>query len=370
MQIEPKIALGLYSDSAANEISLSLYQTDGLDISSEPLSMIWPYPAELKEELLRFSFNGDLTDTAYMKDLSARVTAFHLDVIHDFIDKHKRTHPHIDLMGYPGHAVYHSPKDKVHIDLGDPETITDDLGIPVVSRFIQSDLKAGGCGGPMFPTFYDALTRNLEKPLVLVSLRGVTSMTYIGAFGQLKAFDVGIGTLLLDGWMMRHTGSEMDFDGTYGARGQVDERLLKYLLKNPFLHQEPPKTLDKEKVMDLLAHLEGSKTDAGAATITAFIAGSIAAAQKFLPEKPSMWVFTGGGISNPTLMRMIRQELNVQTHTSAELGWQKGTLEAMAYAFLAVRSIFGLPISFPQTSGVHEPVSGGRLYVPQKLLQD
>ncbi len=370
MQIEPKTTLGLYSDSSASEISLSLYQTDGLDILSEPVSMIWPYPAELREELLRFSFNGDLTDVDYMKDLSARLTAFHLETMRDFIDKHKRAYPHIDLIGYPGHAVYHHPADKVHIDFGDPETITDGLDIPVVSRFIQSDLKAGGCGGPMFPTFYDALTRKLEKPLVLVSLRGITSMTYIGAFGQLKAFDVGIGTLLLDGWMMRHTGSEMDFDGTYGARGEIDERLLTYLLKNPFLHQDPPKTLDKEKVMDLWAHLEGSATDTGAATITAFIARSIAAAQKFLPEKPAMWVFTGGGISNPTLMRMIRQELGVPTHTSAELGWQKGTLEAMGYAFLAVRSIFGLPISFPQTSGVREPVSGGRLYVPQRLLVD
>ncbi len=366
--IEPKIALGLYSDSSAAEVAVSLYQTDGLDILSEPVSLIWPYPAELRTELLRFSFNGDLTDTAYMKDLSARVTAFHLEVLRAFIQKHERTHPRIDLIGYPGHAVYHQPADKVHIDFGDPETITDALDIPVVSRFIQSDLKAGGCGGPIFPTFYDALTRQVEKPLALVSLRGITSLTYIGAFGQLKAFDVGIGTLLLDGWMMRHTGSEMDFDGTYGARGAVDERLLNYLLKNPFLHQEPPKTLDKEKVMDLLVHLAGSATDTGAATITAFIAKSIAAARQFLPEQPAQWICTGGGIANPTLMRMIRQNLGTDIHTSAEMGWQKGTLEAMAYAFLATRSIFGLPISYPETSGVLEPVSGGRLYVPRRLM--
>ncbi len=362
MLIEQKTALGVYSDTGLNAVELVLVQTDGIDLYGKPISMVRPYPAALRERMYRFILKEDYTQTEEMLNLDKEITDFHINVIQEFYEANKREYPKIDIIGYSGHIVYHQPQDKICITLGRADRIADTIKIPVAARFIQSDLKSGGQGGPLFASFYNALAAKQEKPIGILSLGGIVTVTCMGAVGELQAFDVGIGTALLDYWIYRHTGAEMDFDGLVAAKGQVDERLLNRLLREKFYQKEPPKTADKNEFIDMYEQVRGCSTADGAATLTAMVAHSIKEAQKFLTLHPKEWILIGGGIYNPVLVRMIKSVLKEPVKTGLECGYDNDTLNAQAYAFLSVRSLAGLPISFPQTTGVFEPTTGGKIY--------
>lgn len=364
--IEPKKVLGVYSDTGLNSVELSLIKTDGVDVFEEPISLTRPYPHNLKDKILKFIKKHDFTNTHEMQNLSEELTTFHIETIKEFIEKNKRNHPKIDLIGYSGHVVYHQPTEKINITIGNMQKIADTFQIPLRARFIQTDFQAGGCGGPLFASYYDALTRNCEKPIGIISLGGIVTMTYIGPFGELQAFDTGIGTALLDHWVYKKTGEQMDYNGKLGQSGTIDQNLLKRLLKEKYLQKKPPKTVTKESFIDLFEQVEGSSTNNGATTITAFIAHSINNARKFLNNQPKSWILIGGGVYNPTLIHMIKNLFKEPVLTTIDMNWQTDTLNAQCYAFLATRSEFGLPISFPQTSGTIEPVTGGTLFIPTK----
>ncbi len=362
--IERKISLGVYSDSSLNNLEISLIETDGVDLYKTPVSLVRPYPQDIKDQIYNLMLKGDFSDTKILSDISTTLTTFHIEVIKEFITLNKRKYPKIDLIGYSGHTVYQNPDEKINITLGNFKEIAQAFNTPLVGRFLQSDLTAGGRGGPIFASFYDALTRSMKKPIGVVSLGGILTMTYIGPFGELKAFDCSIGTVLLDHWIYKKTGAEMDYNGKYGKIGTVDTTLLNRLLKDKYLLKTPPKTVHREDFMDLYKHVEGSTLEDGAATLTAFLANSIKNATSFLEDTPQEWVLIGGGIYNPTLIQMLRQVLKQPIKTAIELGLDNDTLNAQGYAFLAVRSMMGLPITFPQTSGAYEAVSGGQMFRP------
>ena len=362
--IEKKIVLGVYSDSSLNNLEISLRETDGVDLFGEAVSFIRPYPQEIKESIYKLMLKGDFSYTNELVSISKDLTCFHKEVIKEFIDLHKRKYPKIDLIGYSGHTVYQNPDEKINITLGDFNNIAKSFNIPVVGMFLQSDITAGGKGGPIFASFYDALTRKMKKPIGVLSLGGILTMTYIGPFGELQAFDCSIGTVLLDHWIYKKTGAEMDYNGKYAKMGTVDTALLNRLLKDKYLLKKPPKTVRRESFMDLYKHVEGSSTENGAATLTAFLAHGIKNSISFLENKPIEWILIGGGIYNPTFIQMLKQILKEPVKTATELNWNNDTLNAEGYAFLAARSVAGLPITFPSTTGAYEAVSGGKIFMP------
>ena len=44
------------------------------------------------------------------------------------------------------------------------------------------------------------------------------------------------------------------------------------------------------------------------------------------------------------------------------VGWQGDALESQAFAYLAVRTLLGLPLSLPGTTGAPRPLTGGSLH--------
>ena len=365
--ISKKTVLGVYSDSTLNNLELSLIQTDGVDLFETPVSLLRPYPSDLKNDIYNLMLKGDFSDVNQLNSLSDRLTHFHTEVIEEFINIHKRAYPQIDLIGYSGHTVYQNPSEKTNITLGDSQKIATHFKIAVVSRFLQSDLMAGGRGGPLFASFYDAMTRNINKPVGILSIGGILTMTSIGPYGDMEAFDCSIGTVLLDHWIFKKTGAEMDYNGKYAKFGTIDKALLNRLLKEKYLLKQPPKTIRRESFMEYYKHVEGSSIETGAATLTAFIAHSFKNSIQYLKTKPTHWILTGGGIYNPTLVQMIKSIFTEPIATAPDLGWQNDTLNAQGYAFLAVRSLIGLPITFPSTSGACEAVSGGHLFMPENI---
>ncbi len=362
--ISEKTILGVYSDSSLNSVELSLIQTDGVDLYQEPISLTRPYDASVKEDIYQLMLKGDFSETKELMNISQKLTQFHKEVIKEFIDIHKRKHPKIDYISYSGHTIYQNPDEKINITLGNFEDLAQTFNIPVIGKFLQSDMRSGGRGGPIFGSFYDALTRKEDKPLAILSLGGILTMTYIGPFGELQAFDCSIGTVLLDHWVYKKIGAEMDYNGKFAKLGQIDTALLSRLLKDKYILKTPPKTVKRDNFMDLYKHVEGSSLENGAATLTAFIAHALKKSASYLHNQPKQWILIGGGIYNPTLVQMIKKTFQEPIKTAIELNWQNDTLNAQAYAFLAARCVMGLPISYPETTGSYEAVTGGQIFTP------
>ena len=361
--LHPLWAIGLESDTAISGVDVALIQTDGVDIFERKAEFSRPYSPTMRDAIAAVLGEKGQQDLTYLRQVEEQVTQHHISAVKELLDMQDMSPRQIDVIGFSGHTVLNRPAQKLSIQIGDAQMMLDAFGIPVVNRFYQTDLASGGQGSPIFPVYYEALARPLEKPLVIFSIGGISSLTYVGANGELIAFDVGPGNVLIDKWMQQRLGAEMDFDGLWAAKGQVDERLLSKLMQHPAIIQNPPKALEREDFLPLLTDVEGSSLADGAATLTALTCEALVqACEKYLPEKPIQYIVTGGGAYNPTMVKYLRQHLTAPVKTANEIGWNTMCLDAESFAFLAVRSLFGLPFTYPTTTGVEFPLSGGKIW--------
>lgn len=366
-QIHPITTIGLASDTSIFGVDAAILETDGADIFKKGTAISRPYSEELKEEIRSILGEKGQLNPVRLKQVEDKVTRHHIETVQSLLERADKSPLQIDVIGFSGHTVLHRPSSKISIQIGDAKKLRDTFNIPVATRFYQTDMAAGGQGSPIFPTFFDAMTREMKKPLAVVSVSGVTSITFLGEFGEMKAFDVGPGNVLIDLWMRERMGAEMDFDGLWAAKGTIDKRLLAKMMKFPAIVKAPPKGLDRDEFYPILQDVEGSTIADGAATLTALTVFSVLeAAKKHLPYEPDTWIITGGGAKNPSIVKLFRQNLQGKTVlTATEAGWDITTLEAQGFAFLAARTLFGLPITFPQTTGVELPLTGG-VVLPKK----
>jgi anhydro-N-acetylmuramic acid kinase len=168
---------------------------------------------------------------------------------------------------------------------------------------------------------------------------------------------------LLDDFMYRVTGQPFDCEGRTAAQGAADEAWIARALQHPFFALRPPKSLDRNDFASLA--LRDVPPADGAATLTAFTAAAIARIVPLLPKAPQSWIVAGGGARNLTMLRMLRERLSPATVEAADaLGWSSDAIEAQAFGFLAARGLKGLPLSYPATTGVPIPMTGGVIARP------
>lgn len=357
-------AIGLMSGTSMDGIDVALLDTDGETVPGFGPTFYRPY-TEDERALLRQALKdgAQLTDRTGRTPLLARaedlVTRAHAEAVELFLEKNSLTRADIDVVGFHGQTVLHRPELKLTVQIGDGVALRQRLGIPVVYDLRQADVAAGGQGAPLVPVFHRALAAQaaLPRPLAVVNIGGVSNVTLIGRDDALLAFDTGPGNALVDDWMAERTGERMDVGGAIAARGRADEALLAWLMVHPFFAKPPPKSLDR----NAFAHriVGNVATEDGAATLTAFTARAIARAADFVREPPALWIVCGGGAKNPELLRLLAHHARAEVRTGEDVGWSSEFLEAQAFAFLAVRAMKGLALTFPTTTGVREPVSGG-----------
>jgi anhydro-N-acetylmuramic acid kinase len=236
-----------------------------------------------------------------------------------------------------------------------------------VYDFRAADVSAGGQGAPLVPAYHRALVSALDRPhpVAVLNVGGVANITYIDGERDPIACDTGPGNALIDDFMRERTGEIVDRDGRAAAAGRVDEGVVARALAHDYFQIRPPKSLDRNEFsLGDLGIANFSMTD-GAATLTALTAGAIARVIDHLPRRPATWMVTGGGARNPTLLRMLSERLGpAAVATAVDVGWSADALEAQAFAYLAVRSIKGLPITFPSTTGAPRPLCGGIFVTP------
>jgi anhydro-N-acetylmuramic acid kinase len=270
----------------------------------------------------------------------------------------------IDVVGFHGQTVIHRPEQHLTIQLGDGALLAELIGLPVVFDLRGADVAAGGQGAPLVPVYHRALVSALGRlPVAVVNIGGVANVTWTGTGGELFAFDTGPGNALIDDWMLKRTGQAFDDNGTIARRGSVHADVLTLCLSHDYFAKPPPKSLDRNAfVWDAVQWMS---VEDGAATLTAFTAAAIARSAEHFPAPPELWVICGGGRHNPLLMDMLTQRLAGSVVPAEAAGLDGDSIEAEAWAYLAVRSLAGLPITFPRTTGVAEPMTGGILARPR-----
>ena len=160
----------------------------------------------------------------------------------------------------------------------------------------------------------------------------------------------------------RHTGQSFDKDGATAALGTVNKAILEKMLSKDYFDRPPPKSLDRSDFLEVLELLGGSSVEDGAATLTALTAQTVGKIMDHLPGKPKKWLVCGGGRHNKTMMKMLNQAVGAHVFSIDHLGLDGDLLEAQLFAYLAVRSRRGFPLSFPTTTGVAHKTTGGVLF--------
>jgi anhydro-N-acetylmuramic acid kinase len=295
-------------------------------------------------------------------DVAAELTAHHAALVKTLLNGAGAGS--IDVIGFHGHTILHEPEARRTWQIGDGARLAREIGVTVIDDFRSNDMAEGGEGAPLAPLYHAALAAEMDKPLAVLNLGGVGNVTWLGPDEEgrewpadILAFDTGPGNALIDDWMYAHTGAAMDEGGTTAAVGTVDAAALSALLDNPYFDRVPPKSLDRDAID--LGPVEGLSTEDGAATLTAFTAASVARSLAFFPAAPTRWLVTGGGRHNPHLMAVLADYLDAEVAPVEAVGWAGDMIEAQAFGFLAVRSLFGLPLSVPGTTGTRKSVPGG-----------
>lgn len=367
-------AVGLMSGTAFDGIDAAIVRSDGQRVVDRRRALSLPYPEPFRARLRGlFGRPPEASDRPLIDALTDR----HAEVVERLADAAGDA---IDIVGFHGQTVLHAPgrpgAPGRTLQVGDAARLARRLGLPVIADFRLADVAAGGEGAPFVPLYHAALAVDLQRPLAVLNLGGVGNLTWIGAAGgdadalALLACDTGPGNALIDDWVATRTGAAFDADGRLAATGRVDRRRLEAWLRHPFFARPAPKSLDRDAFRSLLADLGGddgrpAATPAdGAATLTAFTAAAVALALPLLPQPPKRWLVTGGGRHNRTLMRLLAADLGAPVAPVEAVGWRGDVLEAEAFAFLAIRSLKGLPLSLPTTTGVPAPQPGGRLVLP------
>jgi anhydro-N-acetylmuramic acid kinase len=374
-------AIGLMSGTSIDGIDVALIETDGADTVQRGPSATFAYDAAFRGRLA-----AAIEDARGLGDRGARpgclgdvereLTARHATAVEQFLAAQRTAAAAVDVIGFHGQTVLHiagtrsfsSPPDKrvltvtptVTVQIGDGAELARRTGIDVVWDLRAADAAAGGQGAPLVPVYHRAMAARLpERPVAVVNVGGVANVTWIGGDGTLIAFDTGPGNALIDDWMLRHTAKAVDADGAMAAAGKVDDAALTALLMSPYFGRVPPKSLDRNAfAIDPVLRLAVAD---GAATLTAFTAATLARACAHFPEQPRLWVICGGGRRNRTLMSMIAAEVESAVVPAEAVGFDGDAVEAEAWAYMAVRSLRGLPITFPGTTGVAAPMCGGVL---------
>jgi anhydro-N-acetylmuramic acid kinase len=363
MLIKGLNCLGLMGTSTFGGVEMALIRTDGLDIIERKESRVVPYPDEMKEKIRSvLGLRRDVDDNEEkLKCVNQEVSEFYVSLINDF--KHDCAEE-IDVVGIEGITILHDPNQKYTYQLGDGRFISKQTGLKVITHFRNADICSNGQGSPLSASYFNAIAVQEVRPIVYVNISGKADITWIGSFGEFISFDCGPGDNFINNWTAKHAHMENDYNGKLAITGTVHEKIVNSLMHHKFFAKFPPKAAFTGIFADKSEHLEGLSLEDGAATATAFVAEAICySICLYLPELPKKIIVCGKGAQNPTLVRFIRQRIpsiEVSTARTEELPTE--ALNAEIYAFLSARAIYGLPITFPSTTGVSDPISGGEIY--------
>lgn len=372
------IALGLMSGTSMDGIDLALIRSDGEGLREILAFDEMPYSPDIKTQIVEgleaaksLKTKGRRNKT--LKTLEKELTEIHVCAVNRFLDAQDLKSEQIDVIGFHGQTVLHRPDLGFTVQLGLGQLLADKTGIPVVYDMRANDMKYGGQGAPLIPIYHKVLAEALdpvelpEMPVAFVNIGGISNISYIGQDGLLIAFDTGPGNALIDQWVESQAGIPFDQSGLIASEGHVNMAVINQYLDESFFEKTIPKSLDRNDFRPLSSGR--LSLEDGARTLAFVTAAAIVKSCDHLPVAPKLWVVSGGGRKNPSIMQDLKKLAHEQNGAnvilSEEAGFNGDTMEAEAWAYLAIRSLKRLPLTFPTTTNCRKPVSGGRIVFPR-----
>ena len=345
------------SGTSFDGIDVAIIETDGKNFIQLLGGQTFEYPISFANRLKNIVAQKDYL---MMLEIEKELTRYHGVTINEFI-KSQNIHPSvIDYIGFHGQTILHEPAKKLTLQLGNPHLLAEMTGINVVSDFRRGDMSAGGCGAPLVPIFHQALAKLLKlDQVVFLNIGGVSNITYLNG-DEMLAFDTGPGNALINDFIYTRTGALFDKDGLVASAGQVDFSIVDNLLSDVFFQTKPPKALDRDHFNTLLQSVSHLNMNDGAATISYFTAASFNQALQFLGPVKNI-IVCGGGRKNLFVMDKIAKISGISTIDIDDFKINGDLIEAYAFGYLAARSSLRLPISYPSTTGIDYPKSGGSI---------
>lgn len=363
-------AIGLMSGTSMDGIDLAALRTDGTDLVERGPSAFCRYDAAFAKRIeASLETAKSLTSRDWrpgdLEPLEREITLRHAEAVKEFVRSLPKPFRSPDVIGFHGQTVLHRPEQALTVQLGDGALLAREAGKPVVYDMRANDMLNGGQGAPLVPVYHAALARSLPAdqqrfPVAFVNVGGIGNVTFVPQSGEPVAFDCGPGNALIDQWVSAYAGVPIDQNGRIASEGGVVEAVVETYLQNPYFDKVAPKSLDRGDFA--LAEVEGLELADGARTLAAVTARAIFEATNQMPAMPKRWVMCGGGRKNP---HIVGDLVNLAASTGADvilaedLGFDGDAMEAEAWAYLAVRSIKGLPLTYPTTTGCRQAVSGG-----------
>jgi anhydro-N-acetylmuramic acid kinase len=365
--------LGFMTGTSLDAVDMAVLETDGEEIqgfgpAGERKLREATRDLMLKTTDIARAWPRGEPEPAIFDEARKAVADEHFHAAESFLEEHGLSWSEFDLLGVHGQTVLHERPTAERVgrtvQLLDAERLAKACGRPVAYEFRTADVAAGGEGAPLAPIYHAARARasGLASPVAALNVGGVANITLIGSDGSLLAFDTGPGNGMIDLMLQERGIARFDQDGKLASVGRVDELALNALLSSPYFDAPVPKSLDRYDFS--LAPVADLSPEDAAATLVAFTCEGVFKAFAQGGEKPSALIVCGGGRHNPELMRVLAERAPVPVKAAEAYGWRGDSIEAEAFAYLAARTARGLPISFPGTTGVKKPVTGGRIVRP------
>ena len=371
-------AMGLMSGTSLDGVDVSIINSDGIRELSTILDRYYKYDEELIRKILQIREKITIPQKldqylSEIKDLERDITLFHAKAVKETLEMSKTS---IDLIGFHGQTIFHDPEKKITKQLGDGKLLSQLTKNKVVYNFRQNDLENGGQGAPLTPIYHNVLANKINQkfslgfPINILNIGGIANVTSTAKWEKLDdmnkifAYDVGPGNCLIDEWIRKNSKNKYDKDGLCARSGKIDELVLNQAIENFDENSNYYKSLDVNDFDIFFA--KGLSLENGAATITNFTSRLIANGMNHIHGKhqPQVfkWLVCGGGRKNRFLLECIKknfEKIDINPIDKYEIDGD--FIESQAFAYLAVRSIKGLPISFPTTTRCQKSVTGGVL---------
>ena len=370
-------ALGLMSGTSLDGIDLSVIDSDGESEFSLILDKYFKYDDHLVKKLLlirdKISNSNDIVRYKdQLDEIERDFTLFNAKIINETLNSMSKN---VDVIGFHGQTIYHNPSEKMSIQIGDGNLLSQLTKKKVVFNFRQNDLNNGGQGAPLTPIFHNMLANkvmrdfNQKFPINIINIGGIANITItveqkkLWKSKDMIAFDIGPGNCLIDKWIRKNSKKKYDEKGLLAKSGQTDELLLNQALEN-FSNQ----TFSYENSLDVsdfdIFFAKGLSIENGASTITDFTAKLISEGIDYVHSRYSLknseWLVCGGGRKNEYLIEKIQSHLkNINLKVSEKYNVNGDFVESQAFAYLAIRSIEKKPISFPSTTRCKKFLTGG-----------
>ena len=369
-------AMGLMSGTSLDGVDVSIIESDGNREFLSIFNRYFEYGKELTLKIL--DLRGKISNPERLdkysneiKELEREITLFHLKAVNETLEISKLS---IDLIGFHGQTLFHDSERKITKQLGDGKLLSQLTKKKVVYNFRQNDLDYEGQGAPLTPIFHNVLANKINKkynlgfPIYILNIGGIANITTTVDWENLKyldkifAYDIGPGNCLIDEWIKKNSEKKYDKEGMIARNGKTNELILNQAIEN--FHGKP----NYEKSLDVkdfdIFFAKGLSLEDGAATITDFtaklISDGINYAHKNIKSKIFKCLVCGGGRKNRYLLESIKNNFRKISFDLIDQYEIDGDfVESQAFAFLAIRSIEGLSISFPNTTRCKKPISGG-----------